>query len=162
MQFIICFPPKSVPRTNKTDDNTVHVIVVVSTIMAYIGDLQYTEVDNQFSLIVGLLTGGLVTSVITGITAVIISRRNKKRAIKICKMEMSKDLSERIENSRNDNELGHTEESEMAYSEINPVAELNSYSSSVGYQEVNTGYEELGRRSPTNPYNHLQHSANDN
>lgn len=58
--------------------------------MAYIGDIQYIEDDNQFSLVVGLLTGGLVISVFIGITAVLILRRNKKRAITKCKMEMSK------------------------------------------------------------------------
>ncbi|CAG2238872.1 unnamed protein product [Mytilus edulis] len=99
MQFIRCFPPKSVPRTNKSDENTVHVITC--------------------------LKGG---------------------------------------KSRNDNEVGHYEESETPYSEINPGAELNSSSSSVGHQDVNTGYEELGHRSPrpTNPYNHLQQSKTDN
>lgn len=41
---------------------------------------------------------------------------------------------------------------------------MNSSSSSVGHQDVNTGYEELGHRSPrpTNPYNHLQQSETDN
>ncbi|XP_063417069.1 plexin-B3-like [Mytilus trossulus] len=164
MQFITCLPPKSVPRTNKTDENTVHVIVVVSMITAYIGDLQYTEADNKSSLVNALLTGGLVTSVFIGIMAVLISRRNKKIVIKKCNMEMSKDLSKRRKKSRKDNELGHFEDSETPYSEINPVAELSSYSSSVGHQDVNTGYEKLGHRlpRPTNPYNHLQQSVTDN
>lgn len=59
-------------------------------ITAYIGDLQYTEADNKSSLVNALLTGGLVTSVFIGIMAVLISRRNKKIAIKKCNMKMSK------------------------------------------------------------------------
>ncbi|VDI05388.1 Hypothetical predicted protein [Mytilus galloprovincialis] len=64
--------------------------------------------------------------------------------------------------NRNDKELGHIEESEMAYSEINPVAELNNNSSIINHQPVNIEYERLGHRPLTNPYNHLQHLAVDN
>lgn len=74
--------------------------MAVSTTPAYIDDFHYTEDDNQFSLIVGLLTGGLVTSVIIGITAVLISRRNTKKAVKKCKMEMSKGKTYRTDNIR--------------------------------------------------------------
>ncbi|CAG2203340.1 unnamed protein product [Mytilus edulis] len=141
MDFIKCVPPKNVPRTNKSDVNTVHVIVVVGKITAYIGDLQYKEDDNQFSLIVGLLTGGLVTSIIIGFTAVFISRRSKKRFMVKCKMEMSKALSERRENSGNNDELRDIEGNEMAYSEINPAAELNSNTNRKGHQDVQNEYE---------------------
>lgn len=58
-------------------------------IMAYIGDLQYTEYYNNFSLIIGLTTG-LVACVIIGIFAILIFRRYKRRAVTKCKMEMSK------------------------------------------------------------------------
>ncbi|CAG2203343.1 PLXNB [Mytilus edulis] len=64
--------------------------------------------------------------------------------------------------NRNDKELGHIEESEMAFSEINPVAELNSNSSIINHRPVNIEYERLGHRPLTNPYNHLQHLADDN
>lgn len=57
--------------------------------MAYIGDLRYTGDDNNVSLLVGLLIGGLVTSIIIGISAISVLRRNKKRAVKKCKLEMS-------------------------------------------------------------------------
>ncbi|CAG2205779.1 PLXNA [Mytilus edulis] len=43
MEFIICVPPKNVPRTNKSEVNTVHVIVEVGRIAVYIGDIQYQE-----------------------------------------------------------------------------------------------------------------------
>ncbi|XP_063418276.1 uncharacterized protein LOC134701062 [Mytilus trossulus] len=162
MDFIKCVPPKNVPRTNKSDVNTVHVIVVVGKITAYIGDLQYKEDDNQFSLIIGLLTGGLVTSIIIGFTAVFISRRSKKRFMVKCKMEMSKDLSERRENSGNNDELRRIEGNEMAYSEINPARQFDSHTNSISHQDVHNGYEKLGPCSPTNPYNWLQQSATDN
>lgn len=57
--------------------------------MAYIGDMRYTGDDNNVSLLVGLLIGGLVTSIIIGISAISILRRNKKRAFTKCKMEIS-------------------------------------------------------------------------
>ncbi|XP_076089869.1 uncharacterized protein LOC143061509 [Mytilus galloprovincialis] len=162
MDFIKCVPPKNVPRTNKSDVNTVHVKVVVGKITAYIGDLQYKEDDNQFSLIIGLLTGGLVTSIIIGFTAVFISRRSKKRFMVKCKMEMTKALSERRENSGNNDELRDIEGNEMAYSEINPAVEFNSNTNSISHQDVHNVYEKLGPCSPTNPYNCLQQSATDN
>ncbi|CAC5371953.1 unnamed protein product [Mytilus coruscus] len=73
-----------------------------------------------------------------------------------------RDLSERRENSRNDDELGRIEEIEMAYTEINPAAELNSATNSISHQDVHIGYEELGPCSPTNPYDRLQQLATDN
>ncbi|XP_052080748.1 plexin-B2-like isoform X2 [Mytilus californianus] len=162
MLFITCLPPKSVPRTNKTDVDIVHVIVEVVKIMAYIGDLQYTEDDNNFSLIVGLLIGGLVTSVIIGFSAISVLRRNKKRAVKKCKMEMSEGLSERRANLRNDDELEHIEEDEMPYCEINPDDELQSNTSTKNHQDVNDGYEDLARRSQKDPYNRLHQESADN
>ncbi|XP_052081072.1 plexin-A1-like [Mytilus californianus] len=88
MQLITCYPPKSVPRTNKTDVNTVHVIVNVGNIKAYIGDLQYKEDVNTLAIIVAILAAALVTAVVIGISAVVILRKKKKKAIKEFKMEL--------------------------------------------------------------------------
>ncbi|XP_052080598.1 plexin-B1-like [Mytilus californianus] len=85
MQLIICFPPKSVPRTNKTDVNTVHVIVDVGNIKAYIGDLQYKADSNILAITVGMLTAALVTAVVIG---GFIIRKKKKRTTKEYRMEL--------------------------------------------------------------------------
>ncbi|XP_063417083.1 uncharacterized protein LOC134699411 [Mytilus trossulus] len=158
MSYITCLPPKSVPRTNHTDVNTVHVIVEVKKIMAYIGDLQYTEDDNDVSLLVGLLIGGLVTSIIIGISAISILRRNKKRAVKKWKMEMSEGLSERQANLRNDDEL---EENGSTYCEINPDDELQVATNINKHQDINEGYEQLAHRSQKDPYNQLNKESPD-
>lgn len=68
--------------------------------MAYIGDLQYTEYYNNFSVIVGL-TAGLVACVIIGICAILIFRRYKRRAVTKCKMEMSKGKKGKLTKPRN-------------------------------------------------------------
>ncbi|XP_071159994.1 plexin A3-like [Mytilus edulis] len=88
MQLITCFPPKSVPRTNKTDVNTVHVIVNVGNIKAYIGDLLYKEDVNTLAFVVGALAAALATAIIIGVSAVVILRKKKKKAIKEFKMEL--------------------------------------------------------------------------
>ncbi|CAC5377409.1 PLXND [Mytilus coruscus] len=88
MQLITCYPPKSVPRTNQTDVNTVYVIVNVGNIKAYIGDLQYKEDVNTLAFVVGALAAALVTAVVIGVSAVVILRKKKKKAIKEFKMEL--------------------------------------------------------------------------
>ncbi|XP_063418258.1 uncharacterized protein LOC134701046 [Mytilus trossulus] len=161
MSYITCLPPKSVPRTNHTDVNTVYVIVEVKKIMAYIGDLRYTGDDNNVSLLVGLLIGGLVTSIIIGISVISILRRNKTRAVKKCKMEMSEGLSERQANLRNDDELDHIEENGSTYCEINPDDELQSDTNISKHQDINEGYEHLAHRSQKDPYNQLNEESPD-
>ncbi|XP_076112604.1 plexin-B1-like isoform X2 [Mytilus galloprovincialis] len=88
MQLITCLPPKSVPRTNHTDVNTVYVIVFVGRIKAYIGDLKYQEDVKILAIIVGVLAASLVTAVVIGISAVVLLRRKKKKVIKEFKMEL--------------------------------------------------------------------------
>ncbi|XP_063446890.1 plexin-A2-like [Mytilus trossulus] len=88
MQLITCLPPKSVPRTNHTDVNTVYVIVFVGRLKAYIGDLKYQEDVEILAIIVGVLAAALVTAIIVGISAVVLLRRKKKRVIKEFKMEL--------------------------------------------------------------------------
>ncbi|CAC5414003.1 PLXNB [Mytilus coruscus] len=88
MDFIKCEPPKNVPRTNKSEVNTVHVIVGVGKIDVYIGDLQYQEDINILAIIVGVLAAALVTAVIIGIFAVVVLRKKKRKAIKEFKMEL--------------------------------------------------------------------------
>ncbi|XP_071160120.1 plexin-B2-like [Mytilus edulis] len=162
MSYLTCLPPNSVPRTNKTDVNTVYVIVEVKKIMAYIGDLRYTGDDNNVSLLVGLLIGGLVTSIMIGISAISILRRNKKRAVKKCKMEMSEGFSERQANLRNDDELDHIEENGSTYCEINPDDELQSDTNINKHPDIHEGYEHLANRSQKDPYNQLNQESVDN
>ncbi|XP_052080585.1 plexin-B1-like isoform X2 [Mytilus californianus] len=88
MNYIKCVPPKNVPRTNKSEVNTVHVIVGVGRIEVYIGDLQYQEDVNVLAIIVGVLAAALVTAVIIGIFAVVVLRKNKRKTIKEFKMEL--------------------------------------------------------------------------
>ncbi|CAG2246637.1 PLXNB [Mytilus edulis] len=88
MQLITCYPPKSVPRTNQTDVNTVYVIVNVGNIKAYIGDLQYKEDVNTLAFVVGALAAALATAIVIGVSAVVILRKKKKKAIKEFKMEL--------------------------------------------------------------------------
>ncbi|CAC5384283.1 unnamed protein product [Mytilus coruscus] len=71
MHLITCLPPKSVPRTNQTDVNTVYVIVYVGRIKAYIGDLKYQEDVKILAIIIGVLAAALVTAVVIGISAVV-------------------------------------------------------------------------------------------
>ncbi|CAG2238871.1 unnamed protein product [Mytilus edulis] len=151
MTFITCLPPKSVPRTYNTDENTVGVTVEVMKIMAYIGDLQYTEYYNNFSLIIGLTTG-LVACVIIGIFAILIFRRYKKSCYKM----------QNGNEQRNSDKLDHTEEHEMIYYEINPDDELQSNTSKRIQQDVNEGYADLAHRSSRDPYNQLQQESADN
>ncbi|CAC5391119.1 PLXNB [Mytilus coruscus] len=98
MTYINCFPPKNVPRTNKSEVNTVHVIdvakimkvlqVEVGRIKVYIGDLQYQEDAKILAIIVGVLATALLIAVIIGILAVLVLRKKKKKAIKEFKMEL--------------------------------------------------------------------------
>ncbi|XP_052080994.1 plexin-B2-like [Mytilus californianus] len=88
MQFIICFPPNSVPRTNNTDFNLAPVIVNVGNIKAYIGDLQYKQVVNKLVIIAGVLAAALITAVVIGVLAVVVLRSKKKRAVKEFKIEL--------------------------------------------------------------------------
>ncbi|VDI05385.1 Hypothetical predicted protein [Mytilus galloprovincialis] len=88
MQLITCFPPKSVPRTNKTDLNTVHVIVDVGNIKAYIGDLHYKVDINTLAITVGIMTAALITAVVISVFAVIIIRKKKKRTIQEFEIEL--------------------------------------------------------------------------
>ncbi|XP_063418246.1 plexin-B1-like [Mytilus trossulus] len=88
MQLITCFPPKSVPRTNKTDVNTVHIIVDVGNIKAYIGDLHYKVDINTLAITVGIMTAALITAVVISVFAVTIIRKKKKRTIKEFKIEL--------------------------------------------------------------------------
>lgn len=52
-----------------------------------------------------------------------------------------------------------TEPDESVYDEINVEEEKNTRGNS--YLDVNEGYDELGQRSPTNPYNQLQQTRDD-
>ncbi|XP_076089353.1 plexin-B1-like [Mytilus galloprovincialis] len=88
MDFIKCVPPKNVPRTNKSDVNTVHVIVEVGRIEVYIGDLQYQEDVQVLAIIVGVLAAALVIAVVIGILSVVVLRKKKRKAIKEFKMEL--------------------------------------------------------------------------
>ncbi|CAG2203352.1 unnamed protein product [Mytilus edulis] len=88
MQFIICFPPSSVPRTNNTNFNIAHVIVTVGNIEAYIGDLHYKEDINTLVIIAGVLVAALITAIVIGVLAVVILRKQKKRAVKEFKIEL--------------------------------------------------------------------------
>ncbi|XP_063418249.1 plexin-B2-like [Mytilus trossulus] len=88
MQFIICLPPNSVPRTNNTDFNMAHVIVTVGNIEAYIGDLHYKEDINTLVIIAGVLVAALITAIVIGVLAVVILRKQKKRAVKEFKIEL--------------------------------------------------------------------------
>ncbi|CAG2245817.1 unnamed protein product [Mytilus edulis] len=167
MYNITCLPPKSVPRTNKTDDNTVHVIVNVIKIKVYIGDLQYkteiiTEDGNTFVMVVGILAAGVVVSISIGMSAVIVLRRKKTKAGNEFKMEIKakeemiqqarrEGLSERLENLRGEDRDPYTEPDESVYDEIHSDEE-----------NANDGYDELGQRSPKNPYNQLQQKRADN
>ncbi|VDI66849.1 Hypothetical predicted protein [Mytilus galloprovincialis] len=143
-------------------ESSIQIKVEVKKIMAYIGDLRYTGDDNNVSLLVGLLIGGLVTSIIIGISAISILRRNKKRAVKKCKLEMSEGLSERQANLRNDDELDHIEENGSTYCEINPDDELQSDTNINKHPDINEGYEHLANRSQKDPYNQLNQESADN
>ncbi|XP_076117378.1 uncharacterized protein LOC143085063 [Mytilus galloprovincialis] len=161
MYNITCLPPKSVPRTNNTDENTVHIIVNVIKIKVDIGDLQYktettTENSNTFVMVVGILAAGVVVTIIIGISAVLVLRRKKTKAANEFKMELiakaemiqqarRKGLSERIENLRGEDGDPYTEPDESVYDEIHSDEE-----------NANDGYDELGQRSPKYPYNQLQ------
>ncbi|XP_063446092.1 plexin-2-like [Mytilus trossulus] len=173
MDNITCYPPKSVPRTNSTDDNTVYVIVNVIRIKSYIGDLQYktetiTEDDNTFVMIVGILVAGLVVSIIIGMSAVLVLRRKKTKAANEFKMKIKAKEEiiqkasiegERIANLRREDGNAYTEPDESVYDEINVEEEKRTRGNS--YLDVNEGYDELGQRSPTNPYNQLQQTRDD-
>ncbi|XP_052080277.1 hepatocyte growth factor receptor-like isoform X2 [Mytilus californianus] len=166
MELITCIPPKSVPRTNKTDVTTVHVIVNVIRIHIYIGDIQYITETNTFAIVVGLLGAGLVGSVIMGMSAFSILRRKKTKAANEFKMEIKAKeeiiqkarrdgMSERRRNVRVEDGDEDTEPEESIYDEINADEENNTPENS--YLDVHGGYDELGQRPPTNPYNQLQH-----
>ncbi|XP_063418248.1 plexin-B2-like [Mytilus trossulus] len=88
MTFIKCLPPKSVPRTDNADVNTVNVLVLVGRIEEYIGDLQYKEDVNTLAFVVGALAVALVTAIIIGVSAVVFLRKKRKRVIKEFKMEL--------------------------------------------------------------------------
>ncbi|XP_071160326.1 uncharacterized protein [Mytilus edulis] len=173
MDNITCYPPKSVPRTNNIDDNTVHVIVNVIRIKVYIGDLQYntktsTGNGNTFVMIVGILVAGLVVSIIIGISAVLVLRRKKTKAATEFKMKIKAKEEiiqkasiegERIANLRREDGNAYTEPDESVYDEINVEEEKSTRGNS--YLDVNEGYDELGQRSPKNPYNQLQQTRDD-
>ncbi|CAC5360073.1 PLXNA [Mytilus coruscus] len=173
MDNITCLPPKSVPRTNNTDDNTVHVIVNVIRIKVYIGDLQYkpekiTENGKTFVMVVGILVAGLVVSIFIGMSAVLVLRRKKIKAVNEFKMkikakeEMIQKASregERIANLRGEDGNEYTEPDESVYDEINADEENNTRGNS--YLDVHDGYDELGQRSPKNPYNQLQQTRDE-
>ncbi|CAC5360076.1 PLXNA [Mytilus coruscus] len=148
MELITCIPPKSVPRTNKTDVTTVHVIVIV-----------------------GLLGAGLVGSVIMGMSAVSILRRKKTKAANKFKMEIKAKeeiiqearrdgVSERRRNVRVEDGDEYAEPDGSIYDEINADEENNTRENS--YLDVYDGYDELGQRSPTHPYNQLQITRDEN
>ncbi|XP_071159959.1 plexin-B2-like isoform X2 [Mytilus edulis] len=88
MQFIICFPPSSVPRTNNTNFNIAHVIVTVGNIEAYIGELHYKEDINTLVIIAGVLVAALITAIVIGVLAVVILRKQKKRDVKEFRIEL--------------------------------------------------------------------------
>ncbi|XP_076112674.1 plexin-A2-like isoform X1 [Mytilus galloprovincialis] len=88
MEFIICVPPKNVPRTNKSEVNTVHVIVEVGRIAVYIGDIQYQEDVKVLAIIAGVLAAALAIAVTIGILAVFVLKKKKRKAIKEFKMEL--------------------------------------------------------------------------
>ncbi|CAG2245818.1 unnamed protein product [Mytilus edulis] len=173
MDNITCYPPKSVPRTNNTDDNTVYVIVNVIRIKSYIGDLQYrtetiTENGNTFVMIVGILVAGLVVSIIIGMSAVLVLRRKKTKAANEFKMKIKAKEEiiqkasiegERIANLRREDGNAYTEPDESVYDEINPEEDKNTRGDS--YHDVTDGYDELGQRSPKNPYNQLQQTRDE-
>ncbi|XP_076089547.1 plexin-2-like [Mytilus galloprovincialis] len=173
MNNITCLPPKSVPRTNNTNDNTVYVIVNVIRIKSYIGDLQYrtkiiTENGNTFVIIVGILVAVLVVSIIIGMSAVLVLRRKKTEAANEFKMKIkAKDEiiqkasieGERIANLRREDGNAYTEPDESVYDEINADEEKDTRGNS--YLDANEGYDELGQRLPTNPYNQLQQTRDE-
>ncbi|VDI43472.1 Hypothetical predicted protein [Mytilus galloprovincialis] len=88
MEFIICVPPKNVPRTNKSEVNTVRVIVEVGRIAVYIGDIQYQEDVKVLAIIAGVLAAALAIAVTIGILAVFVLKKKKRKAIKEFKMEL--------------------------------------------------------------------------
>ncbi|CAC5373741.1 PLXNA [Mytilus coruscus] len=62
--------------------------VDVGNIKAYIGDLQYKADSNILTITVGILTAALVTAVVTGVLAVVIIRKKKRRTTKEFRMEL--------------------------------------------------------------------------
>ncbi|CAG2238875.1 PLXNA [Mytilus edulis] len=62
--------------------------VNVGNIKAYIGDLQYKEDVNTLAFVVGALAAALATAIVIGVSAVVILRKKKKKAIKEFKMEL--------------------------------------------------------------------------
>ncbi|CAG2200934.1 PLXNA [Mytilus edulis] len=158
MDNITCLPPKSVPRTNNIDDNTVHVIVNVIRIKVYIGDLQYktktiTGNGNTFVMIVGILVAGLVKKT-KAATEFKMKIKAKEEIIQKASIE-----GERIANLRREDGNAYTEPDESVYDEINVEEEKSTRGNS--YLDVNEGYDELGQRSPKNPYNQLQQTRDD-
>ncbi|CAG2229170.1 PLXNA [Mytilus edulis] len=79
MTFIKCLPPKSVPRTDKADVNTVNVLVLVGRIEEYIGDLKYKEDVEILAIVVGVLAAALVTAVVIGVSAVVFKEEKEKK-----------------------------------------------------------------------------------
>ncbi|VDI08203.1 Hypothetical predicted protein [Mytilus galloprovincialis] len=61
---------------------------------------------------------------------------------------------------RSEDENEYTEPDESIYDEVNIEEENNTRENS--YLDVHDGYDELGQRSPTNPYNQLQQARNEN
>lgn len=62
--------------------------VNVGNIKAYIGDLQYKEDVNTLAFVVGALAAALATAIVIGVSAVVILRKKKRKAIKEFKMEL--------------------------------------------------------------------------
>ncbi|CAG2187327.1 PLXNB [Mytilus edulis] len=141
--------------------SSIEIKVNVIKIKVDIGDLQYktettTENSNTFVMVVGILAAGVVVTIIIGISAVLVLRRKKTKAANEFKMELiakaemiqqarREGLSERIENLRGEDGDPYTEPDESVYDEIHSDEE-----------NANDGYDELGQRSPKNPYNQLQ------
>lgn len=61
---------------------------------------------------------------------------------------------------RAEDENGYTEPDESIYDEVNIEEENNKRENS--YLDVHDGYDELGQRSPPNPYNQLQQAIFEN
>ncbi|XP_071176273.1 uncharacterized protein [Mytilus edulis] len=170
MDFITCVPPKSVPMTNNTDVLIVHVIVNVIGKHIYIGDIKYTTETNALAIVVWILGAGLVGFVIICLSAVTILRRQTKAANEF-KIEIKakkeivqrygrEGVPERRRNVRSEDENEYTEPDESIYDEVNIEEENNTRENS--YLDVHEGYDELGQRSPPNPYNQLQQARNEN
>ncbi|XP_071176360.1 uncharacterized protein [Mytilus edulis] len=152
-------------------ESTIRIQVNVIGKHIYIGDIKYTTETNTLAIVVWILGAGLVGFVIICLSAVTILRRKKTKAANEFKIEIKakkeivqryrrEGVPERRRNVRSEDENEYTEPDESIYNEVNIDEENNTRENS--YLDVHDGYDELGQRSPTNPYNQLQQARNEN